>query len=195
MKKVLANRQTAISACILCVIFILDIMFPPGIAIGIMYVLCFFSITRQSKTTILVFAACIIVVSLIKFVFFFPSSGTFILFINRGITITAIGVFAFVAYKRRKQFENFSKERDAYEKQLEEMLFMISHEVRKPITNCIGLIDHLESDKEYTLEELKEMAGHLKSSVYELETFTRKLTVFVDDVKQKEQFKDHDRQI
>lgn len=189
MKKLLAHKQVAIAACILAFIFFLDLMFPPGIAIGVMYVFCFFSISRQSKTTIIVFAVCIIVVSLIKFIFFLPSSGTYILFINRSITITVISVLAFISYKRRTQFEYFNKERNEYEKQLEEMLFMISHEVRKPITNCIGLMNHLESDKTYTQEELKEMVEYLKASVFELEGFTHKLNAFADNIKQKQKIK------
>ncbi|WP_018343438.1 hypothetical protein [Cytophaga aurantiaca] len=189
MKKLLVYKQVVIAACILCGIFILDLKFPPGIAIGVMYLFCFFSISRQSKTTIIVFAGCIIVVSLIKFIFFLPSSDTYILLINRCITITAISIVAFIAYKRRTQFERFNKERNEYEKQLEEMVFMISHEVRKPITNCIGLMNHLESDKVYTQEELREMVNYLKVSILELEGFTRKLTIVADDINQKQKIK------
>ncbi len=97
-----------------------------------------------------------------------------------------MSIVVFISYTRRRQFEYFYKERKAYDKELEEMLYMISHEVRKPITNCIGLMNHLESNQSYSQQELKEVVGYLKPSVYELETFTRKLTIFVDDLKKKD---------
>lgn len=186
MKSLNLNKEVVIAALILSVVFILDIMLPVSIAVGVLYLLCFFIMSRQSKKTYIVFFVAIILLSLIKLVFFQPPASTFMIFVNRGISITVMSIVVFISYKRRRQFEYFYKERKAYDKELGEMLYMISHEVRKPITNCIGLMNLLESNKSYSQQELKEVVGYLKPSVYELDTFTRKLTFFVDDLKKKD---------
>lgn len=67
---------------------------------------------------------------------------------------------------------------------LEEMLFMTSHEVRKPLTSCMGLMNLVEGEAPLNQLELWNTIKHLKSSALELDAFTKKLTTFMYEMEQ-----------
>jgi len=104
---------------------------------------------------------------------------------NRALTIIVIVIVAFLAYRHRTLIDKINDERFAYIKELEKMLFMTSHEVRKPITTCLGLMKVVETDMPLSNIELKKLIHHLKSSALELDAFTRKLTNFISDIEQR----------
>lgn len=79
----------------------------------------------------------------------------------------------------RKKFE---KERKEYIKSLEDMLFMTSHEVRKPVASCLGLMEIIDN-KNPTKEELFNIVKHIKESASQLDAFTKKLLKFITDLK------------
>ena len=66
---------------------------------------------------------------------------------------------------------------------LETLLVMTSHNIRKPLTACLKQMDRLDSNQPMERGELKEIANNLKSSVSELDTFTKELGVFIRDMK------------
>lgn len=82
----------------------------------------------------------------------------------------------------RKQAEEEKANRS---KEVEEMLFMTSHEVRKPIASCIGLMNLVENDSHLSQEELWKIVRHLKLSALELDDFTKKLTSFMHEIRQR----------
>lgn len=75
------------------------------------------------------------------------------------------------------------EERHQYILAMEEMLQMTSHEVRKPIANCLGLTTDIDLQNA-SKEELLEIFKHLKNSAIELDAFTKKLTQFIYEKKQ-----------
>lgn len=81
------------------------------------------------------------------------------------------------------QLKTAEKEKTAYIKSLEEMMFMTSHKVRLPIANIIGIADLLEYDLDK--EELGEVVNNMKASINALDAFTRELTMFIHNVKKK----------
>lgn len=81
----------------------------------------------------------------------------------------------------RKKLELEKKE---YIGSLEEMLFMTSHEVRQPVANCLGLMSVIDT-QEPTKEDLAKIISHVKESATRLDAFTKKLTIFIHEVKQK----------
>lgn len=81
------------------------------------------------------------------------------------------------------QLKIAEKEKTAYIKSLEEMMFMTSHKVRLPIANIIGIADLLEYDLDK--EELGEVVNNMKASINALDAFTRELTMFIHNVKKK----------
>ena len=81
----------------------------------------------------------------------------------------------------RKKIE---EERQAYVKSLEEMIFMTSHQVRHPISQILGIATVLEGAVILDKEQL-ELISCLKQSALTLETFTRELTSFMHELRQK----------
>lgn len=81
------------------------------------------------------------------------------------------------------------KEKEVKEQQylasIEKMLFMVSHKIRKPVTNCIGLITLVEEEKTMSQDDLKVIINHFKSSAMELDMFTQELTHLICDIEQK----------
>jgi len=81
----------------------------------------------------------------------------------------------------RKQLEDEKKE---YIKSLEEMLFMTSHKVRQSVANILGLADQLE-DFINSPDEIIKMICFTKESALSLDDFTKELTTFIHEVKEK----------
>lgn len=78
----------------------------------------------------------------------------------------------------RKNAEN---EKQKYLTALEDMLYMTSHEVRKPLASCMGLMNLVEGDERLSQDELWDTIKHLKSSAMDLNEFTKKLTLFLHE--------------
>jgi signal transduction histidine kinase len=67
---------------------------------------------------------------------------------------------------------------------LEQMMFITSHKVRKPVANILGLTDLLE----YFLRspaKLRQLVNYLKLSAEELDDFTKELTEFISQLEEK----------
>lgn len=69
-------------------------------------------------------------------------------------------------------------ERIEHIKSLEEMLFMTSHQVRKPIVNLLGLANQLE-DPTNSNDEIMKIISYIKESVATLDSYTKELTFYI----------------
>jgi len=76
------------------------------------------------------------------------------------------------------------EEKTEYIKSLEEMLFMISHKIRQPVANILGLTNLSEEDISSS-EEIIKITGYMKDSALSLDNFTRELTAFIYNIAQK----------
>lgn len=76
----------------------------------------------------------------------------------------------------RKKME---KERTAYLNTIENMLFMVSHEIRKPITTCQGILQLLHDRDSLSETEYFEFISHMESSASELDSYSRKLNDYL----------------
>jgi len=76
------------------------------------------------------------------------------------------------------------QEKQEYLKSLEEMLFMVSHKIRLPVSNILGLSYLLDSSIE-TQKELKQISDFMKESALLLDNFTAELNSFIDEAKHK----------
>lgn len=74
-----------------------------------------------------------------------------------------------------------------YLKELEDMLYMTSHRVRAPLCTCLGLIQLLEYEGNHapTEKEIKSILNHIKTNISDLDVFTRELTHFLEECRQK----------
>jgi len=150
--------------------------------IDILYVCSIVLVFRQSTQTILVFsvAACVLIV--INALFFdLDIKGSASIWTNRLISLVAIGITSFIAIHYRRQTQVSRRKEKQYVKALESMLFMMSHEVRKPVANIIGLAEALCSDSaKLSPAEMEELCDHLRFSATELDTFITSLNTFME---------------
>ncbi|RVT78388.1 PAS domain S-box protein [Flavobacterium sufflavum] len=72
-------------------------------------------------------------------------------------------------------------EKQQYIADLEQMMFMTSHKVRHPITQIIGISTLIEEEQSKT--ELEELLGCIKKPIADLDLFTRELTMFIHNIK------------
>ncbi|MDP3467017.1 MAG: PAS domain S-box protein [Daejeonella sp.] len=75
----------------------------------------------------------------------------------------------------RKRIEEEQKE---HVKNLEKMLFMVSHEVRSPVSQILGIVQILQESGNLDPES-SELISNLKTSAADLDAFTKKLSSFM----------------
>jgi hypothetical protein len=69
-------------------------------------------------------------------------------------------------------FQNINLKKD-YENALEDILFYISHVLRKPVANLLTIAAVVEKEKNIDEESLKLYSGYIKSASNELDSYTR----------------------
>lgn len=74
-----------------------------------------------------------------------------------------------------------------YVNELEEMLRMTSHRVRAPLCACQGLMQVIDLSGKSSLDEdeLKKVLEHIRTNVNEMEGFTRELTDFLSQARER----------
>lgn len=170
---------------LLLIVFVLDVYLPKGFSMGKLYILIFFLICNQNRKVIIRFAMLTCLIGIAKFIILYDPHRNVSSYINRLMTIVSVGIIAAISIHYRMLTDRMNSERLSYEKQLEEMLLMTSHQVRKPLANFFGLLNLFEGDKTLTEAEQNFIINHLKSSAKELDSFTKELTLFMGDLKNK----------
>jgi PAS domain S-box-containing protein len=74
------------------------------------------------------------------------------------------------------------EERSRHLSALEDLLHMVSHELRKPIANCIGLLNIAKSHN-LTEIEMAEILENLLVSAYELDMYSQKMNDYLHNTK------------
>lgn len=96
------NKTLFLGIISLIIIFIIDIMLPLGIAVGILYMFCLIIVSDLSKKTILVFGSISIILTLSKLFVFYQSGDTNWLAIpNRLITVFTLIVTIWIVLLRK----------------------------------------------------------------------------------------------
>jgi len=72
-----------------------------------------------------------------------------------------------------------------YEAALEQILFDISHVLRRPVTTMLGIMNLIDSEQKLSEEKLKEYSEYIKAVTKELEEFTINLNKIYSEKKQK----------
>jgi len=176
-----SNMQYLAAAGLLAV-FLINILTPPDFVIDILYVCSIVLVFRQNTKTILRFsvAACALIV--INALFFDVAIGHNIsLWVNRLISLIAIGITSYIAIHYRGQTKASTRKQKQYITALEAMLFMMSHEVRKPVANILGLVEDVRTNNtDLSGADIRELCIHLQTSATELDTFINALSTFME---------------
>lgn len=181
------SRSVILASLTLLIVLVIDFFTPLGIAVGVLYIVCFFLVCRESRKTIITFAILTAGLTLVKLFIFATPETSYMAFVNRGISVVAILVLGLLALRHRKLWEDLNAQRNSHIKELEEMLFVTSHKVRRPISTCLGLMQLIDNTKPIDMNELRKIVEHLKENALELDTFTRELTKFIYEIQQKNQ--------
>lgn len=95
---------------------------------------------------------------------------------ERGVVIGSVGTHADISLLKQ------------HVKDLEEILFSLSHKVRQPVAHIIGIANLLDN-KVISMEELNKIVGYMKGSAGLLDNFTKELTILATDMKNKKENK------
>lgn len=68
--------------------------------------------------------------------------------------------------------------------QLEQVLFSLSHKIRQPVVNILGISNLLENEL-IDINELKKIIGYMRESTNSLDKYTKEMTEYVSTNKQK----------
>ncbi len=179
-----------LAAAGLLAVFIINILTPPDFVIDILYLCSIVLVFKQDTRTILSFsmAACVLIA--INALFFDTEiKRSMSLWINRGISVFAVAITSYIAIHYRKQTRAGIRREHQYLKALEAMLFMTSHQVRKPVANILGLIETMDKDCGHlSTDDIHELCLHLQSSANELDAFVKELNAFIEQTEE-----DHNR--
>ncbi len=86
--------------------------------------------------------------------------------------------------KNLKMAKSYQKQ---YIKGLEKIMYLISHRVRQPICQIVGISNLLETPN--SVDEVKKMLSYVKASASSLDLFTKDLTEMIKKLKDKSQLK------
>lgn len=75
-------------------------------------------------------------------------------------------------------------EREKYIIEVQELMQLVSHKVRKPVSNCLGIVEVIEMKKRvgqhaFTEDEFNTLMQYVKESATELDQFTSELTDYI----------------
>lgn len=173
----------------LALVFTIDMLAPIGIAVGVLYIFSFVIVNPKKDSTILIFAGLVILLVIFKY---YINYNKIILedfaFYNRIITIAVIVLITGISISYRRLAARANEEQKRHQEELEKLVFMISHDLRKPITTCMGIVNLVDDDKEMKAEELRRLMEYLKSGAIELDDYTRKITNKISEL-EKNKFK------
>jgi hypothetical protein len=170
-----------VAAASLLAVFIINIMTPPAVIIDILYLSSIVLVYKQNSTTILCFSVAAAVLIIIN-ALFFERTATYSMsvWINRGISLFAIGVTSYTAIHYHKQTEAGITKNSQYLTALEAMLFITSHQVRKPVANILGLVETMQASGDLSPSELQQLCLHFQFSARELDAFIKVLNAFIE---------------
>jgi signal transduction histidine kinase len=176
------SMMQCLAALSLLAAFIINILTPPVFVIDILYTCSIVLVFKQNTKTILCFsvAACILVV--VNALFFdIAVEHNMSLWTNRLISLLSIGITSYIAVHYRRQTEAGTRKQQQYIAALEAMLFMVSHQVRKPVANILGLVEVIGTNNADLSEaDIRALSTHLQTSGIELDTFIKALSTFME---------------
>ena len=175
-----------LAAASLLIVFCIDIIAPTEFLADILYLCCILLVFKENTRTIIGFSAiaCLLIIADVLF-FEINLKLSLSHMINRFMSIVAIVITSYIAVLYRNLNQASLRKARQYSKALEEMLFITSHRVRKPVANILGLIDVLSNGNTVlAARDLKESYQYLLSSANELDSIINELNTFIAQTEQ-----------
>lgn len=170
---------------LLTIVFIADLLIPLGIATGVMYVVSIFIAYRQRRRIILLIGVLAAILTIIKLSLFYSADTGYMVFANRIISLAAIMIATLLGIRYNTLDLKARKDKNDYIRSIEQMLFITSHKVRKPVTSCLGLVNLLDTP-DTSESDIRQALSYLKESAIELDDFTRELSAFIEQANKRQ---------
>lgn len=137
------------------IIFLIDLLIPLGVAVGVFYVIAILLVIKEDRKTIIRIAILCTVLTLIVPVITYTDGTTWMAFANRGISVLGILITSVIAIRHRILDENLGLLNDVKVKneELNQYVSVISHDLKTPLGEIAGLIHFIESKLSQDLPE------------------------------------------
>lgn len=177
------NNIPFIAAIGLVGVFIINQLFPFILIGDLLYLGCVVLVFQQTRQIIVSFSiAAFLLIAANTIMNYFAGKINALEWANHILSLAlAVFIMVYIAVNERKLSRLARQKEQRYLQSLEEMLFMTSHKVRKPVANIIGLMDLLLDDNNTVPDdELNVYFKYLHLAVFEVDDFLKELSTFIE---------------
>ena len=130
-------------------VFIIDLIIPLGVAVGVLYVCALAIVKNEERRIILYLTILVTFLTAIIPVITLTDQTTWMAFVNRGISILAIWILYGISakYSNLKEVQTLNKTLNEKTEdlkrtntELEQFAYVASHDLKSPIKNIVGLL-------------------------------------------------------
>lgn len=182
MFRVSVNTTQLLSVLSLLIVFVIDIITPVEYVFDVMYLFSVVLVFKQSKKMIIAICAVtclLIVLNIVHQILVYGSFDT-AMRVNRGISIFAVLTTSYIAIHYNNLNEASKSRQLQHIRSLKEMLFKLSHEVRKPVANILGLAEVIKMEEEtISAANLRRYCEFIGVAANELDHFINDLNTFI----------------
>ena len=172
-----------IAAICLVGVFVINTLFPFILIGDLLYLGCVVIVFQQTKQIIVGFSVAAFLLIAANVIMNNNAGKISALeWANHMLSLgLAVFIMVYIAVNERKQNQLAREKEQRYLQSLEEMLFMTSHKVRKPVANMIGLMALLTDDDSVPSdEELDVYFKYMGVAVIEVDDFLKELSAFIE---------------
>lgn len=164
---------------VLTAIFLLDLIIPLGVAVGALYVCAILLVIRERKKVILIFAVVASLIAITKFLIFLTAQTSWMVYVNRFISLIVIWATAFLAMRYRALDEKEKREAVLIEqknKELEQFVYIASHDLKEPLRTVESVAGLLEEEYHEKFDETgKRYIHYISASVVRMRNLIKDL--------------------
>ena len=172
-----------IAAICLVGVFIINTLFPFILIGDLLYLGCVVIVFQQTKQIIVGFSIAAFLLIAANVIMNNHAGKIGVLeWANHMLSLAlAVFIMVYIAVNERKQNQLAKQKEQRYLQSLEEMLFITSHKVRKPVANIIGLMTLITADDSMpSANELEDYFKYLSVAVIEVDDFLKELSAFME---------------
>ncbi len=176
----------SLAAASLLIVFTIDIVTPPTFVADILYLCCMLLVFHDSPRFIRLFTAiaCLLIITDVLLFDLRLNEGK-AFWANRGMSMAAIIITSNLAIRFRRLNQLSSIKELQHLEEVQEILYITSHRIRKQVANIMGLTDLVNTENIIlTKDDLTKHCHYLSFSVNELDAIIKELNNFIEEFEQ-----------